>query len=124
LTDEADSNKVLAILNEEYEVLKKNGDLKSNILADGSDNEEYEEQLGQCCGFGKVEDTKACNTSTDGLLWIETSKGSKSFCKATHMLCYVAKYHLGQGKKAELKKRKLADTKGDESSEPGNSRKE
>ena len=107
-------------------MLREKGDLKSNILADGSDDEEAPDNSGICAGFSKIEDKIACNNDADGLLWIETTKGKKNFCKPTHMLRCIGKYHLGQGKKAiseTSKKRKADENKEEESTEPSESSK-
>jgi hypothetical protein len=110
LTDEEDSSKILAFLNDELAILKDCGDTKSSVLADGSSDEETPDNSGNCAGFHKPEDTESCNEKADGLLWVETAKESKIFCKPTHMLRYIGKYHLGQGKKAHTENSKKRKT--------------
>lgn len=101
LTEDADE------LSEQLEACLKHvvdsGDKKSDVIANGSDDEVDETAaatLKECCGYRDVTKKQpvACSKATKPYLWIEATHTRHFFCSVNHLLRYLA---LHYGKKGQ-----------------------
>jgi hypothetical protein len=111
LTNPEECNKVENFIDLELTKIHEKGDVSANVLECGSQEESPSElqALKKCSGYLNLIEKEKCDLFTDGFLYLQIEKDNETelyFCKASHLVRYLAVHYCKRGRKKSKKSNK------------------
>ena len=87
------------IIDRELGIIKNSGDAKLNVISEGLQKEELDNELEFICnGYLKLDTKDLCSENAFYLYLDAGSDKHKHFCKATHLVRYLIVHYCAHGK--------------------------